>query len=408
VIAAFGVTLTGVAGLAAAPPTATTEIYDPKLDSWTPGPLLSKGRYAEAATLLENGQILVTGGITDSGAPTSSAELYDPATNRWTLMASMHAARSWHTATLLRNNLVLVVGGLGLDGKEEVTLSSAEVFDYRSNAWTVVQNLNDARSVHASSRLADGRVITVGGYRLDAAGESIPLRTAEIFDPGTRKWTLTAPMPEPRGAVTSTALPNGDTLIVGGTDSPSPAIVYRPNSNTWKSTAVMHFAHVFHTATLLLDSRRVLVVGGSSPQHAVEVLDLSSGAWSPGPPTSDPRDHHDAVLLRSGKVLVLGGGMSLSTAEVFDPASNTWTAARSMSFARSRTTSLLLASGQVIAIGGEVTDGGGPQQSQAKPSATPGISMPLKLIGVILLSLFIRWVLATPFAMLKRRSRRKA
>ncbi|WP_458421738.1 kelch repeat-containing protein, partial [Pseudomonas aeruginosa] len=44
-------------------------------------------RYGHAATLLSNGQVLVTGGCTASGcgAPTAVSELYDPKTNSWSL-----------------------------------------------------------------------------------------------------------------------------------------------------------------------------------------------------------------------------------------------------------------------------------------------------------------------------------
>jgi len=58
------------------------------------------------ATLLQNGQVLVTGGLF-----TSSAELYNPSTGGWITTSSMPAARWYHTATLLSNGQVLVAGG---------------------------------------------------------------------------------------------------------------------------------------------------------------------------------------------------------------------------------------------------------------------------------------------------------
>jgi len=41
------------------------------------------------------------------------AELYDPASWTWTATGSLNFARYEHTATLLQNGMVLVAGGLG-------------------------------------------------------------------------------------------------------------------------------------------------------------------------------------------------------------------------------------------------------------------------------------------------------
>ena len=60
--------------------------------------------------------VLAAGGNTGL-APTATVEIYDPATGIWTPTGSMNQARYRDTATLLQNGLVLVVGGLGNNGK---------------------------------------------------------------------------------------------------------------------------------------------------------------------------------------------------------------------------------------------------------------------------------------------------
>ena len=78
--------------------------------------------YNHTATLLEDGRVLVTGGQTaGSGTwppprppPTGvvSAEIYDPSTDRWSPTAPMTEPRRWHGAVLLEDGEVLVSGGL--------------------------------------------------------------------------------------------------------------------------------------------------------------------------------------------------------------------------------------------------------------------------------------------------------
>src|SRR5439155_24747630 len=92
---------------------------------------MNTARTRPVATLLNNGKILVTGGVDSSGNATASAELYDPNTAIWTATASMTTSRVAHTATLLLSGKVLVVGG-----QNTTTTSSAELYDPGTGLWT--------------------------------------------------------------------------------------------------------------------------------------------------------------------------------------------------------------------------------------------------------------------------------
>src|SRR5437762_1761044 len=88
--------------------------------------VLSPERASHAATLLNNGKVLITGGVNE-GSVLNSALLYDPAAGTIVPTGSMTAARENHTSTLLTNGLVLIAGGD--QGNGAPVLKTAEIYD---------------------------------------------------------------------------------------------------------------------------------------------------------------------------------------------------------------------------------------------------------------------------------------
>jgi hypothetical protein len=88
-----------------------------------PTPGMAWPRTEHAAALLPNGQVLITGGYSgDPGGTTlSSVEVYDPFARAFTILDAMGTPRRLHTATLLSTGQVLVVGGLDDTGTATAT-----------------------------------------------------------------------------------------------------------------------------------------------------------------------------------------------------------------------------------------------------------------------------------------------
>src|SRR5262245_684190 len=65
------------------------------------------------------------------------------------------------------------------------------------------------RIMHASTALADGRVLVVGGWGLRQSGTSVMLdefRDAVIYDPGTDRWSTAGEMSRARLRHTATLM----------------------------------------------------------------------------------------------------------------------------------------------------------------------------------------------------------
>jgi hypothetical protein len=101
------------------PPAATAEVIDLNAPSpaWrTVAPMSSARRHLNA-TLLPDGNVLVTGGTYGPGpnnltTPVFAAELWDPATEKWTTLASASVPRLYHSsALLLPDGRVMTNGG---------------------------------------------------------------------------------------------------------------------------------------------------------------------------------------------------------------------------------------------------------------------------------------------------------
>ena len=94
----------------------SAELYDPATNESVTRPI-GRAEATRTATLLNSGQVLVTGGV-DFSTPfpqpaLATAELYDPALDRFVAVAApMTTTRIEHRAVLLTDGRVLITGGV--------------------------------------------------------------------------------------------------------------------------------------------------------------------------------------------------------------------------------------------------------------------------------------------------------
>ena len=397
----------------------SAELYNPATGTWTKTGSMKNGREDFTATLLRSGQVLAAGGFNncddDFCSDTNTAELYNPATGTWAQTGSMQGAREQQSATLLNNGDVLVAGGLNEGGFccSQFEYSSAELYNPASRTWAPAASMAAKHAGQTATLLPNGWVVVAGG------GTSV----AEIYEPGRGLWVAPGTLSTARTHQTATLLRNGRVLVAGG-DGPDgqplstaeefltgngPLVTVAPGSIAFGGQLVgtvsaAHFYKVTNagTANLLVTGATVagknpgdyrvhtscagapVPPGGTctvavrfapsstslrsatvavsdnaplSPQ-GVPVSGFGGGpdAWTPVGPMTTAREHFTATLLPGGKVLMAAGqtvtGGSLASAELYNPATRSFSATGSLHTARSDPAAVLLPGGKVLITGG--------------------------------------------------------
>lgn len=324
-------------------------VIDPNAADFSECSLMAEnaGRYGHASVVLDDGRVLITGGIRRFGQGgveeiLATAEIFDPATGNHRLVlgsdgqaAKMAASsgRAYHTMTRLRDGRVLIAGGVGLIDKR-TALRSAEIFDPATETFVSPMDMGAGRAHHAATMLATGSVLLTGGATYGNGTINNYLDSGVIYNPADGSWTPVAnTMSAPRAFHQAVLLdPNttqGKVLVAGGENSNgtlSSVDIFNPNGlQFYADVDVAMGANRSRFCAVRLSSGRVMVAGGSterddpgtpdrefSPDTGVEIYDPVGGG-SYGAFTADTinlqvaRMDHTCHLLDTGHVLVAGG-----------------------------------------------------------------------------------------------------
>ncbi len=332
-----------------------------KSDQSINGSIRETKRASDLITNTQTGRVLIDGGFADiTTTVRDTAEIFDITSINFSNTTGFpNSQRQGHSAVLLQNGEVLVSGG-----KNRFTiLKSSELFDPVNSVFTSpAGTMNVERYRHTANLLPNGKVLIAGGQNSDSIN-----RTAELYDPVSESFAFTAGlMTVPRDAHTATLLADGRVLIAGGIDGvavTATAEIYDPVTQTFNSTGSMNVARAFHTA-VLLPGGKVLIAGGYNGSYldSAELYDPGTGSFSLTPSMTAARSYHTATLLSDGTVLIAGGANSsgsLNTAEIYDPSVGTFAATDgTMTAARKSHTATLLnndttgTNNQVLIAGG--------------------------------------------------------
>ena len=304
-------------------------------DSTSP-PQPSGIRRAYTLTTLRDNTWLLAGGYARGNDPrnqadyvTSEALIFVPTTGQWTNTGALISGRIGHTATLLSDGQVLVTGGQSVtrmpNGAHFNEGASTEVFNPAAGKWRLTGAMNQGRSSHTATLLPDGKVLVAGG----ATNSVIRLSSAELYDPKTEQWTNTASMKFVRGNHTATLLTNGLVLVAGGWNEDHnfrfDSELYDPTSGKWSMTGVMpHEARFFYSESLLTNGTVLLTARSGNYDWEVTnawevsklLFDPANGQWT----ALGPRQPHSVSSTNLDRTLTLlpeSGSQFLASEEVY-------------------------------------------------------------------------------------------
>jgi len=264
------------------------EIYDRAIGAFLPTRSMQQGRIFHQATRLDASHVLITGGQTTVQLPDGrhavdlqSAELFDRADGTFAAVGDMADARSSHVAAALGSTTVLVAGGI----QEPDVLATAEIYSVKTKSFRAIAPMASPRANGVAVSLGPRFALVCGGTS-DEEGRHV-LSSAELFDLRSEGFVTIEPMFTAREAHTATLLSGGLVLICGGVDDTgsvtAAAELFDVRTRRFITIGPMHVARAFHVA-IRLGRGRVLVAGGAGANDSVldsaEVFDLASRSFS--------------------------------------------------------------------------------------------------------------------------------
>ena len=264
-------------GLTAGPATSqTAEVYDPGTGTWAAvANAMSAERAYPGAAVLPNGKVLVAGGESITGpSTTASTDLYDPATNHFTPGPAMNFPGAGFGLVSLPAGQPLGIGGFFITSGIDNVDPKAQLYNPSTNAWTSVAASPRAKALGTAIRLADGDVLWAGGF-----DNENPLSDAELYTPPTLPGAPTSVSATPG---------NGSATVVftaPASDGGLPVLHYTVTASTGQ-TATTPDARTFATVSGLTNGKPVTFTVTAATGLGTGAASAASSATTPTAPAT--------------------------------------------------------------------------------------------------------------------------
>jgi MYXO-CTERM domain-containing protein len=160
----------------------TAEVFDPSapVPAWQSAGSMTNNRANHTATRLLGGKVLI------AGPAGTSPEIFDPqaAGNPWSSAGTTsNGSRTWGAAALLQDGRVLVAGGMNVSN---TNLATSEIYDPNAagNPWSTGPTMSVTYQ-QPSAAVVGSNVLVVGNGQV-----------VNVFQPSPLQFTLGAPLPD--------------------------------------------------------------------------------------------------------------------------------------------------------------------------------------------------------------------
>jgi hypothetical protein len=188
--------------------------------TWVEGTSLPSPKYGLKMVTLQDGRVLITGGVTSTGqgrevilGNVSGNTITWANTSNNFLPLPLY----FHETSLLPDGRVFVSGGLDINSHDAVYFGRV----INANVtWTTGTPMPTPRHAHAQSVLPDGRIFISGGINSLLTGLGHDVLTGTFPPNGSRiKWRYETPLPVFKYFHRSATIPNNRIIIQGGLDN---------------------------------------------------------------------------------------------------------------------------------------------------------------------------------------------
>ena len=155
------------------------DVFDPMTEQFTATGPMAVNQRPWTATSLNDGRVLLLGGfewdpVGRVGTVSDAVQIYDPKTGTFTLADPMPTPRIGHAAVLLEDGDVLIMGGIA-EAEMDPALQLPRVtgpgpvtdvlrWDHETGEFIPAGSMPRWRTLFLATRLQDGRVLMIGHY----------------------------------------------------------------------------------------------------------------------------------------------------------------------------------------------------------------------------------------------------